>query len=252
MALSTVLLVSLFLGKIEENKLIDRNSKDYQEWVNASKHEEEVVDTINEQATTQVTALDFYSKLIKKEKVKVLISGDRIALSEGKNSINGIWSEGISYIINKNYGSEVELKLIASKDITIKEGQDLLSKEDMSNKDLIILCFGHNDSIGSVNIQEFKSAYNKIVSDIKSKNENQGLLLIIPSTLDNADKYREAIIDVANQNGLACVDTKVALDNSGLSKKSILNGKLPNDIGYQLYTESISKVINEEAQKRNG
>jgi len=248
--LSIILLVSLFLGKLQDNKLMDKNSEEYKEWVNSSKDDKVV--PVEEKLKNQVTELDFYSKLIKKETVKILIAGDRIALSEGKNSDNGIWTEGVSYIINKNYGSEVELTLLASQEITIKGGQDLINKNDTSNQDLIILCFGHNDSIAAANVQEFKSTYSKIISDIKSKNENQKLLLIIPSTLDNADKYRETILAVAEENGLAYVDTKAAMDNSKLSKKSILNGKLPSDIGYQLYTESFSNVINEEVQKQNG
>lgn len=252
-ALSIILLVALFLGKREDDKLMDKNSKEYQEWVNTSKDEkveqEKTVAVQKEQETEKVISLNFYAKIDKKEKVKVLIAGDRIALSEGKNSENGIWSAGVSYIINKNYGSEVEVNLLASNDLTIKEGQTLISKSDITTNDLIILCFGHNDSVGSANIQDFKDVYNKIISDIKSKNENQSLLLMIPSTLEKDDKYREAILQVANENGLSYIDPKDTQEKSGVSKKSMLNGKLPNDIGYQMYTESISNVIREELKK---
>ena len=252
-ALSIILLVALFLGKREDDKLMDKNSKEYQEWVNTSKDEkveqEKTVAVQKEQETEKVISLNFYAKIDKKEKVKVLIAGDRIALSEGKNSENGIWSAGVSYIINKNYGSEVEVNLLASNDLTIKEGQTLISKSDITTNDLIILCFGHNDSVGSANIQDFKDVYNKIISDIKSKNENQSLLLMIPSTLEKDDKYREAILQVANENGLSYIDPKDTQEKSGVPKKNMLNGKLPNDIGYQMYTESISNVISEELKK---
>jgi lysophospholipase L1-like esterase len=253
-ALSIILLVALFLGKREDDKLMDKNSKEYQEWVNTSKDEKvEHAETVEVQKETSETAkvisLNFYAKLDKKEKVKVLIAGDRIALSEGKNSENGIWSAGVSYIINKNYGSEVEVNLLASKNLTIKEGSSLISKSDITANDLIILCFGHNDSVASVNIQDFKSVYNKIISDIKSKNQNQILLLMIPSTLEKDDKYREAILQVANESGLAYIDPKDTQEKSGVPKKNMLNGKLPNDIGYQMYTESISNIIREELIK---
>lgn len=249
-ALSLILLVALFLGSIEDKKLRDNDIKEYEESIIVTNQEKDLdVEKEQKQEIPKVEEKNFYMKLSNKEKVNILITGDRIALSEGKNSENGLWSEGVSYIINKNYNSSVELNMLAKQDISVQGGQDLLSKNNTSIYDLIIFCFGHNDSIMSLNVDEFKSTYNKIVSEIKSKNKIQNLILMIPSTLNDDDKYRSAIIEVAKENGLVCVDTKVTLDNSKIPKKNLLNGKLPNDLGYQLYTEAISKVISEGAQK---
>ena len=75
-------------------------------------------------------------------------------------------------------------------------------------------------------------------------------MILVPSNISKDNNYRKAIIDIGNENSINIIDPKEIMDLSGKKENTYLNGDLPNDIGYQIYTQAIEKAINEELSKR--
>lgn len=253
--LTLILLAVLSVGIIRDRQISKRNAKDYTEWM-ASKGEgtpdseakdepkeapkEEPKDKENPAGTEE---LDFYGKLKNKKPVKMLILGDGLALSEGRNSGNGLWDGGVENWVKETYGCEVEKKSLAKRGSASAIGLDDAKSNDLSGYDLIITCFGQNDNNTLVAVDKFKANYEGIINEIKTKNPKATILPILPSTLTKNNQYRGAIQTLASNKGITVVDTRTEFEESGVPFNTLLNGELPNDKGYQLYTQAVSKVI---------
>lgn len=237
----------LTLGIIKDKKNTSENQADYNKYIEGSKttetaaKTEEVKETPKVQTTEEV--LDFYGKLKNKKAVKVLILGDGLALSQGSTSNSGVWDVGVSNLLQTTYGSTVEMVSLAKAKAISSVGLSVAKSNNLEGYDLVITCFGQNDNISAVNINDFKTNYAGIVKEIKDKNKNATVLPILPSTLALDNKYRAKIQEVATENGLTCIDTKTAFTKSGIAETKLLNGSLPSDVGYQLYTQTIGEVI---------
>ena len=237
--LAVVLVITLTLGIVKDKKESNKNLEEYNEFVN-----EEVKD----KETSVEVIDDFYNKLSKKENVNVLVLGDGLALSQGRNSDNGIWDQGVKNLIQTTYGSNVELKSLAKGGSSSSVGLETVKNNDISGYDLIITCYGHNDNKVGTSIEEFKKNYQDIINEIKIKNPNGIIIPIAPSTLATDNAYSVAIKEVSDFNKLNCADTKTTFINSGIGEGNLIYAGLPNDKGYQLYTETIGNVIKEKMQ----
>ena len=248
--LTIVLIVVFTFGILQDRKVNAKNREDYLAWLegvdNSSTPKEELADKQVEEPVVkepEVEELDFYGKLKNKKSVKVLILGDGLALSQGRNTNEGIWDQGVASLIESTYGSTVELKSLAQNGAASAVGYNVVKNNDISNYDLIITCYGQNDNNAAVNIDQFRANYESIIQEIKGKNAKGVIIPILPSTLTIDNKYRNAIQAIATDNGLKVADTKTAFINSGMTEATLSNGVLPNDKGYQLYTETIGNVI---------
>ena len=166
-ALISLLLLTLVgivsFGVISDNKLKRKNQEEYNEWLKEKKQES----VLGVSEKTEEEKSDFYTKILLKEKVNILIIGDRIALSDGRDSQNGIWSEGIKYILNKNYGVNSEVKILAESTDSIDKALVYANSNIIGNYDLIIMCYGYNDSLGSTDLNKFKYIYNQAIKKAK-------------------------------------------------------------------------------------
>ena len=256
--LAIILVVVLTVGIIEDRKLLAQNKLDYNNWleensdaksteVNNELKEEQPKDQEEQVQKTEVKnteeSLNLYAKLKNKEAVRLLILGDGIALSQGRTSENGVWERGIASLINSTYGSEVEVKSLAKAGASSAVGYDVVNNNDISKFDLIIICYGQNDKNTAVNTNQFKVNYESIVSKIKESNPNGTIIPILPNTLQINNPYRDIIQQIAKDNSLDVADMKKAFTTSSIGEANLLNGTLPNDTGYQIYTQTLGEVI---------
>lgn len=257
--LGIALIITLSFGVIKDKQLNKKNETDYNNWTDTktsnnsdtTDFEEKIEGTTISDANsnTNVQKKSFYEKLKGKENVRILILGDGIALSEGRDSDNGIWDQGLAYFIQNTYGSKAELISLAQKKSTVKEGLSVTSNNDISNYDLIITCFGYNDNSSKVKIETFTENYNNLIKAIKEKNNNGTIIALLPSTLSKENSYRAAIQKLATDNNFVCADTRQTFDKSGILEGKLLNSGLPNDTGYQLYTQTFEAIIKEAVSK---
>ena len=237
----------LTLGIIKDRKVNSDNKADYNNYIEESKTTEVAAKTEEVKETTKEATspeeLNFYGKLKNKKAVKILILGDGLALSQGSTSNGGLWDAGLRNLIQNTYGSTVELISLAKAGSASSVGLTVAKSNNLEGYDLVITCFGHNDSNSAININDFKTNYTGIVNEIKVKSPKVIILPLLPSTLPLDNKYRLKIQEVATENSLTCIDTKTAFINSGITEAKLLNGNLPSDIGYQVYTETVGNVI---------
>ena len=252
-ALCAVLIVVLAVGAIKEKKQDKQNLADYNAWLeqkSSEKGEAQVqIDQREQKAEENKTEAEsaknenFYKKLAKKEKVKVLIIGDGIALSEGKTSEDGVWQNGVSYIIKNTYGCESEVVSLAKNKSKVSDGIKVVGNNDVKDYDLIITCFGHNDSRDKISIDEFKTNYVTLITKLKEANGNVIIMPIVESTLEKDNVYRNAIINTCSESSIDYADMKLAFEKSGIIERNLENNDLPNNTGYQIYTQTIGEVI---------
>lgn len=233
----------LTLGIIMDKKFNMDNQAEYNKYIGESKTAEAAAKNEETKEEPEKKVLDFYGKLKNKEAVKILILGDGLALSQGSTSNEGLWDAGIVNLIQTTYGSTAKLISLAKAGAVSSVGLNIAKTNSLEGYDLVITCFGHNDNNSAVNINEFKTNYAEIIKEIKDKNQKAIILPILASTLDLENKYRATILEVATENALTCVDTKTTFINSGTTQSRLLNGNLPNNSGYQLYTQTIGDII---------
>lgn len=236
-----VVLVGLIgYGLMLDSKVNKNNQKDYVAWMEQKKSEGVLsASEFDEEETKQK---DFYSKLKDGDKINVLVIGDRIALSEGKNSANGIWTEGIRYILNKNYGVTVDIKILAETTDNIDKAIVYSDDKTIADYDLIIASFGYNDSLQSnENINHFKDTYKEAIKNIENKNKSAVKMFLIPSNIGLDNPYRKTIVDLASEESILIIDP---LENMKPYQESIyINGGMPTDIAYQYYTQTFENLV---------
>jgi len=232
----------LTLGIIKDKKANKDNKADYNESLEEPKTTKVVAQNEETKGTVD-EALNFYGKLKNKKDAKILILGDGLALSQGSTSNGGVWDTGLVNLLENTYGSKVDLISLAKAGAASSVGLDTAKNNNLEGYDLVITCFGHNDNNSAVNINDFKLNYAGIVTIIKEKSPKAIVLPILPSTLALDNKYRAKIQEIATENGLTCIDTKTGFTKSGIAEAKLLNGTLPNDTGYQIYTQTMAEII---------
>lgn len=241
-------LIFVFIGVLTMGIIKDRNlnkalaessTKKLQE---ETKTEEKASEEKKEE-TKDKQALDFYGKLKEKQSVRILILGDGLAMSQGKTSDNGAWDKGVTNLIKTTYGSKVELKSLAQSGTSTAAGIDIVKSNDIKDYDLVITCFGHNDNNTSVKPNQMKTNYNNIIAEVKNKSPKATIIVVLPSTLAPGNTYRDNIQKVATENNVIVADMKKAFTEAGTKESTLMNGSLPNDKGYQVYTQTIGNVI---------
>ena len=133
--------------------------------------------------------------------------------------------------------------MLAKSDLLTKDASDFISKQDFSQIDLTIVCLGHNDNAQGVDAATFKDEYTAFLEKIKEKNPSMEILALIPSTLANDNMHRQMIIGVSDIVEINTIDTRKYFEVNGVVDSGLMNGDLPNDIGYQCYTVAIGDVL---------
>lgn len=244
--LAVVLCVLLAVGIFKDNMMAKENAADYNKWFqtkneNASKDSKDT-NKQNSKATETVVQ-DVFDKLHNKQKIRVLILGDGLALSVGRTSSGGIWQEGLKSSIKSYYGSDVEIVSLAKNRTSAKDGLEIVNKNNIKGYDLVITCFGHNDSMAKCSLDEFEASYFQIINKIREANNPVEIIAIVPNTLDKNNSYRDKILKIGSNKQILIADMKQAFIDYGGSEKSLLNDNVPNDTGYQIYTKTLFDTL---------
>lgn len=249
-----VLIIVLFgvltLGFLRDKKFQGESEGTMSEAVESQEESTDNEDTSNEEQPLEepveepsVEYKDLSSKLKNKVDVRMLVLGDGLALSQGRASDAGIWDRSIANWITSKYGSKVELISLAKGGSTSAMGYEVATNNDISKYDLILVCFGQNDNNKSTNVDTFNTNYQGIINKVKEGNPDGTILLILPSTLTGDNSYRVAMKSIAETNNFNAVDINEEFKNSGIATSELVSNGLPNDKGYELYTQAVTKVI---------
>ncbi|GKX67449.1 SGNH/GDSL hydrolase family protein [Inconstantimicrobium mannanitabidum] len=249
----SLVIVSVF-GIKKSNELQNKDKQEYAEWLQkniidqkkselgqAQKEVKEAEKEVKETAATEEN-LDFNQKLQKGKSINILVLGDGLALSQGKDTTDGSWDKNLVNLIKNTYKSDSQLKNLGEQGCTIIRGNEILASNDIHSFDLILTCFGQSDRNKGVTLQDFKQGYTDLIKNIKSKNSKAVIIPILPNTLNLESDYRNQILSVVKENTLIAADVKTAFLNTG-NQSELTVGVLPNDNGYKIYTQVISEVI---------
>lgn len=241
-----IILVGVIVaGTIKEKRDSKVLNQEYINSVKTSEIEEEnqQVDNNNAENIDVSKVKGLGEKLRAKVDVRVLVLGDGIAMSQGRNSDNGIWSEGVKNLIETTYGSKVTMTLLAQQGATTETGVTAVRENDIKNYDLVIICYGQNDNNKSLKTSDVKNYYKSIVDKIRNESPDASIIAVLESTLELNNVYRNAIQEVATANYLNVADMKNAFLSSGVKESTLVSSSLPNDQGYQVYTQTIGNTI---------
>ena len=242
--LSVVLVLVIGAGTIKEKRDNKKSTEEYNTYMQEIENKEVGENTeASEEKVDSSKIKGCINKLKAKQDVKVLILGDDMAISKGRTSDAGIWSDGIKNLIETTYGSKVNLTLLAKEGATLETGLKATKENDISDYDLAILCYGNNDAKESRKISDVKENYTDIVKNIKAKSPEALMIAVLESPLELNNSYRMAVIEVADTNSLLKADMREAFNSSGKKESSISKNGFPNDTGYQIYTQTIGDKI---------
>lgn len=239
--LCAILVIVVGAGKVKERHENKINTEEYIASVTASQEAADQKQEEQEQDKAKLkSAVD---KLRAKEDVKVLMLGDCIAMSSGRTSENGIWSEGIKNAILKQFGSNASMEVIAQKDATTATGLTQLQNADLSGYDIVILSYGYNDNKDKLKVDDTKANYKAIVDKVLKENNHAMIISVLESSLELNNPYRAAINEVSTTKSLIIADMKNAFITSGVKESTLASNGLPNDKGYQIYTQTIENKL---------
>ncbi|MCR5773022.1 MAG: SGNH/GDSL hydrolase family protein [Butyrivibrio sp.] len=196
----------------------------------------------------QHTYVSAYEKLAAGEAINVLVVGDSIGQGAGATSGKG-WASMLPSEIESEYGSKCNITNISMGGNTSYAGIVRVNTlEDDIDYDLIIVCFGENDSES-----ELSSEYEALIRAIKTRYGSGNIISILESSQREYTNKINTIIDIADYYGIPVADTIDAFNTSGYSYEELVNAPddltHPNDLGHELYLSTIMDVINAQVAK---
>ena len=241
--LAVILVGVIIAGTIKDKHESKINNEEYSAYVEAASEESEESNKTDYEEVDSSKTEGLVEKLRAKQEIKILMLGDDMAMSIGRSSDSGIWSEGIKNLLQTTYGSKADLKLLAKEGATTETGVTLVKENDLSDYDLVILCYGNNDNKNSLKVQDVKTNYTEIITKIREKSPHALMIAVLESSLELNNSYRLAISEVATSNSLIIADMRNAFNSSGMKESSLAKNGFPNDQGYQVYTQAIGDKI---------
>lgn len=186
-----------------------------------------------------------YEKLKEGKDVRLLVIGDSIGASSGVSSDEYRWFNGLTATLSKEYGSEFNISKVTTGGATVFGGwTDYHNKLNKDSKpDFVFICFGQNDQ-GVIEISEFGKIYENLIRSINADFNSPEIIAIIESSITN-EQYPETIRKIADYYRLTVADTREMFKESGYTYNELTkDGVHPNDLGYQIYSEGILSLIN--------
>ncbi len=186
-----------------------------------------------------------YTKLSKKEPVRIAVLGDTFGVSSGASEGHE-WDTVLKDTLEKNYGSDVTVDNFAVAVTTAFQGYCTVKQNKWDDYDLAIVCFGSMDQNGEIGT--FQRDYESIIRGLRRANA-QMVIMPMVSTYVSDSNFSGTVRDIASQYGLTCVNMNNAFVDSGKSEDELTtDGVYPNDDGYALYANAIAVAIDQNIQ----
>lgn len=218
------------------------------------KYEEELVlKKLEKEKLTRESS--FYQKLSYGLDVNILVVGDSIGANSGASSSDNYWTNKLqryirdAYMLNSKYGGTVKLKNVSMGGNSSYAGYvRTLCLDDEVDYDLIVFCYGQNDSI-----DKFEIYYEAMVRAGRKKYPNASIISILESSQRDYTPKMKIIQDICASYNIPIADTIASFNSSRFEYDELSkDGVHPNDMGYELYFETVKNVIDENVKCGTG
>lgn len=197
---------------------------------------------------------DVYAKLALGKPVNVLAIGDSISEGSGASDREHKWVNLVKQYLIEHYDSEIYLENHSRPGCSSISGiTTTLELPDDRVYDLILLCYGQNDSL-----ENFEVYYEGLVRQLREKNPGCEILCIQESAQKGYTEKMQIIAKIAAHYGYPVVDTIApflegtsgAEDDYGRYDTLTDDDVHPNDAGHQIYAECIEQIIKSKVANR--
>lgn len=186
--------------------------------------------------------MSFSEKVYRGYSANILINGDSI----GGGTEDGEWGTLLEGKLEDNLESSINVQNISKPGNSSFAGivsWEMLDKAQQKFSDLVILCYGQNDTDGA----SFAVNYEALIRNTIEANPNAEIVAILESSQrDYTDKVN-TIIDLCNYYHIPYVDMIEAFNNSGYTYQQLSDdGIHPNELGKEVYANAIYSTINDK------
>lgn len=191
----------------------------------------------------------FYQKLSDGFDVNVLIVGDSIGEGSGASAYNTFWMSLLQESLQYDYKGKIVFTNVSMGGNASYAGYvRTMALNDDIDYDLAIICYGQNDSVDG-----FSTYYESIIQAIRSKYPDCSIISILESSQREYTDKMTAIQSICDHYGIPVADTIAAFNNSGKAYDDLSNdGVHPNDVGQEIYYETVKAVIDENVAVSTG
>lgn len=187
-------------------------------------------------------------KKLKKEKVRAVILGDSIAVSQGaSNPLKTGWTKDLRRSLIKTYSNNIVWDNKASSG-TLVDYCITRAKEIESTTDVVFICVGRNDR-NFYTPSQFSKKYAQLIRIIKRKAPDADIFCIVEPPMVSLDEslflgIRKAIINVSAKTGVNLLDVWSTYPKDLVKLDTLLqDGLHPNDKGYKLMSDYMYKQL---------
>ncbi|PLR98880.1 SGNH/GDSL hydrolase family protein [Bacillus sp. T33-2] len=189
-----------------------------------------------------------YDKISRGMKINYLVIGDSIGRGSGAETKEMRWYSQLEALLEHYNGVKASRHSIVQSGATAFEGlYKLQNSRKLRNVDLIFIVFGENDR-KYMSPEEFSFFYEKLLRHAKTLYPRAEIVTITESCLKQ-DPYAEKIKQISDHYRAKNVDMRIPFKQSGLLTEELTADMVhPNGLGYQLYANTIHKLLRKNSQ----
>ncbi len=191
----------------------------------------------------------FYQKLSDGFDTNILIVGDSIGEGSGVATGGKQWFKQLQVYLQNYKGSKVSMTNVSMGGNTSYAGYvRTMALDDNIDYDLAIICYGQNDSL-----EGFSVNYESIIRAIESKYPNCSIISILESSQREYTEKMKVIQAICAHYDIPMADTIASFSNSGKKYEDLTkDGVHPNDVGQDIYYETIKNIIDNNIKASTG
>lgn len=189
-----------------------------------------------------------YNKIKEGKNLNILVLGDGIGLSEGIKDTNNNWTTDLSRYLKEEYKVNSNITNLSEKEENSKIALEKLEK-NKGNYDLAYVFLGQEDK-DSLKPGEFQSNYKEIIKILKERNSKVDIVPVIENSLRNKNEYTNIIEEISKDDNLKVLDMATVFTKDPKPYKELTSDNIyPNDLGYELYTNNIKSLLEENLKE---
>lgn len=185
-------------------------------------------------------AENFYCKLAKGENLSILIVGDSIGCGAGASTGDRTWASMLQGYLEAQYKAKIKLTNVSLGGNTSYAGYvSVMALDDDTAYDLAVVCYGQNDAP-----ERFALFYETILYALLQRYPGCSVISILESSQQTYTEKIEEIRKICADWKIPCADMIRAFQESSMSMSELTTDDVhPNDIGQQIYYETLKAMI---------